>query len=81
VRIVVTLRDGWQVSRAQDDFHGAPSRPFTWERTVEKFHWLTTPFADLRLRSAIVDAVGDLEHAPVSALTELLTAVGAGARR
>ena len=81
VRIVVTLRDGRQVSRAQDDFHGAPSRPFTWERTVEKFHWLTTPFVDLRLRSAIVDAVDDLEHAPVSALTELLTAVGAAARR
>jgi 2-methylcitrate dehydratase len=76
VRIVVTLRDGRQVSRAQDDFHGAPSRPFTWERTVEKFHWLATPFADLRLRRAIVDAVDGLGHAPVSALTELLTAVG-----
>jgi hypothetical protein len=61
VRIVVTLRDGRRVSRAQDDFHGAPSRPFTWERTAERFHWLTQPFADLRLRSAIIDAVDDLE--------------------
>jgi 2-methylcitrate dehydratase len=81
VRLVVTLRDGRQVSRAQDDFHGAPSRPFTWQRTVEKFHWLTTSFGDLRLRSAIVDAVDALEHTQVSALTELLTAVGVVARR
>ena len=76
MRIVVTLRDGRHVSRVQDDFHGAPSRPFTWERTVEKFQRLTRPFADLRLRNAIVDAVDDLEHTPVSALAELLTAVG-----
>jgi 2-methylcitrate dehydratase len=76
VHIVVTLRDGRRVSRGQDDFHGAPSRPFTWERTVAKFDRLAQPYADPGLRAAIVDAVADLDHGSLSTLTGLLTAVG-----
>ena len=75
VRIKVTLRDGRQVFREQDDYEGAASRPFTWERTVEKFHWLAQQYADEGLRAAIVDAVDHLDDIPVSALTELLTKV------
>jgi 2-methylcitrate dehydratase len=75
VRIKVTLRDGRQVFREQDDYEGAASRPFTWQRTVEKFHWLAQQYADEGLRAAITDAVDHLDDIPVSALTELLTKV------
>jgi 2-methylcitrate dehydratase len=75
VRITVALRDGRQVSRQQDDFEGAPSRPFSWQRTIEKFHWLAGQYADDGLRAAIIDVVDHLGELPVSALTELLIKV------
>ena len=75
VRITMKLRNGQQVSREQDDFEGARSRPFTWDRTVEKLHWLAEQYADDVLRGAIVDTVGHLDEAPVSALTGLLAKV------
>lgn len=75
VRIVITLHDGRHVSREQDDFHGAPSRPFDWARTVEKFDGLTQRYADPGLRAAIIDTVANLHELPVSTLTDLLTTV------
>jgi 2-methylcitrate dehydratase len=75
VRIAVTLRDGRCLTREQDDFEGAPCRPFTWDRTVEKFESLTARFADAPLRADIVDAVADLESTSVPVLMKLLTSV------
>jgi 2-methylcitrate dehydratase len=75
VRITIKLRNGQELSREQDDFEGARSRPFTWDRTVEKLHWLAEQYADGDLRGAIVDTVGHLDEAPVSALTGLLAKV------
>jgi 2-methylcitrate dehydratase len=75
VRISVTLRDGRRLTREQDDFEGAPSRPFTWDRAKEKFHSLTAGYADAQLRADIIDAVADLESASLPALTKLLTSV------
>ncbi|WP_242453616.1 MmgE/PrpD family protein [Mycolicibacterium sp. P9-64] len=72
VRIGVTLRDGQRVSREQHDFEGAPDRPLTWERTVEKFHWLAEEFAPDALRDQIIDHVEHLGSEPVSELTRLL---------
>jgi 2-methylcitrate dehydratase len=57
------------------DFHGAPTRPFDWARTVEKFDWPATPYADHDLRAAIIETVSDLDHLAVSTLIELLTTV------
>ena len=65
-------------SRAQsetDRVEGARSRPFTWDRTVEKLHWLAEQYADEGLRGAIIDTVGHLDEAPVSGLTGLLAKV------
>ena len=72
VRIDVTLRSGQRFSREQHDFEGSPSRPLTWERTVEKFHWLSEQYAASALRDEIVDGVQQLGAAPVSELTRLL---------
>lgn len=72
VRLQVVLTDGRCISREQQDFEGAPSRPLTWERTVEKFHWLAEQYAGEPLRNEIVDAVDHLGAEPVSALSRLL---------
>jgi 2-methylcitrate dehydratase len=74
-RVSITLRDGSEFSREQDDFEGSPTRPMTWLRVVDKFNWLGEPFADDQLRSEIVDAVDSLEHIRVSELARLLGAV------
>jgi 2-methylcitrate dehydratase len=76
-RITVVLRDGKKLSREQDDFEGAAHRPLTWDRTVQKFHWLAEPYADDPLRDEIIDTVANLESVPISELTELLTKVSA----
>ena len=75
VRIGVTLRGGQRFSREQRDFEGAPDRPLTWERTVEKFHWLTEQHALDGLRDEIVDRVERLGAEPISELIRLLADV------
>jgi 2-methylcitrate dehydratase len=72
VRIDVALRGGQRFSREQHDFEGAPGRPLTWDRTVEKFHWLTEQYAEEALRDEIVARVEHLGVEPVSELTRLL---------
>jgi 2-methylcitrate dehydratase len=69
------LCNGEEISREQEDFEGARSRPFTWVRTVEKFHWFAEQYADEGLRGAIVDTVAHLAEVPVSELTGLLAKV------
>jgi 2-methylcitrate dehydratase len=72
VRIGVTLRDGQRLTREQNDFEGAPGRPLTWDRTVEKFHWLAEQYAPDGLRDEIVERVEQLGSEPISELTRLL---------
>jgi 2-methylcitrate dehydratase len=50
-------------------------RPLSWDRTVEKFHWLSEAFADAELRHALVRAVQRLDARPLSELTDLLLQV------
>ena len=47
----------------------------SWDRTVEKFHWLSEPFADKDLRSRLVQAVQQLDARPISNLMNLLAQV------
>ena len=75
VRITVRLRDGRTFRREQKDFEGAPSRPLTWERIVQKFHWLAQQHAGDDQREAIVLTVERLGDEPVSALAQLLSEV------
>jgi 2-methylcitrate dehydratase len=74
-RVRIVLNDGREVAREQSDFEGSPTRPMSWDRVVEKFHWLAEPFADTGLRGAIIDAVTRLDDIPVAELAELLSAV------
>jgi 2-methylcitrate dehydratase len=80
-RVHVTTHDGRKFSREQSDYEGSPTRPMSWERVVDKFHWLAEPFCDKALRADIVAAVADLDAITVAQLAHLLGAVSSTARR
>jgi 2-methylcitrate dehydratase len=81
VRVHITLTDGRCRSREQTDFEGGPTRPMSWDRVVQKFHWLAEPYADTPLRADIIAAVAELDTSPVSALTALLAKVSRTSQR
>jgi 2-methylcitrate dehydratase len=74
-RVHIAVTDGRELHREQSDFEGSPTRPMSWDRVVEKLHWLGEPFADATLRVEIVDAVRRLDEISVAELTALLGAV------
>ena len=79
----ITLKDGRELHREQSDFEGSPTRPMSWDRVVDKFHWLAEPFADDALRAEIIDAVHRLDDISVAELAALLgrgESIGAAAR-
>lgn len=80
-RVHVALRDGREFQREQTDFEGSPTRPMSWERVVEKFHWLAEPFADAGLRDEIITAIDDLDSITVSEVAGLLLRVSREPRR
>jgi 2-methylcitrate dehydratase len=80
-RVHVMLRDGRELHHERSDFEGSPTWPMTWERVVDKLHWLGEPFADAPLRAKIVTAVENLEDIPVAELTALLAQVSPVAER
>ena len=48
----------------------------SWDRVVEKFHWLSEQFADASLRDELIQAGQELDAKPISALLDLLGMVG-----
>jgi 2-methylcitrate dehydratase len=81
VRVRIHLTDGRELSREQHDYEGARTRPLSWERVVDKFHWLAEPYADDTLRGNIIEAVDNLEHTAVAELTGLLASVNSSPQR
>jgi len=61
--------------KEQNGYEGGLTNPMSWERTVEKFHWLAEAFADKKLRGGIIDAVERLDTSELSDLTDLLAQV------
>jgi 2-methylcitrate dehydratase len=80
-RVHIALRDGRDLHREQSDFEGSPTRPMSWDRVVQKLHWLGEPFADTTLRAEIIDAVWRLDEISVAELAGLLGAVSPEAQR
>ena len=80
-RVHLALRDGRTFDLEQSDFEGSLTRPMSWDRVVEKFHWLGEPFADAALRAEIIEAVARLDEIPVAELAGLLGAVSPEAQR
>ena len=80
-RVHITLNDGRDFDREQSDYEGSPTRPMSWERVVDKFHWLAEPFCDDALRGDIISAVDRLDAIPIAELTGLLGAVSPTPKR
>lgn len=80
-RVHIVTRDGREFDREQNDYEGSLTRPMSWERVVDKFHWLAEPFCDRALRADIVAAVDHLDEIAVGELTRLLGAVNPTAQR
>ncbi|MFL9875936.1 MmgE/PrpD family protein [Paraburkholderia megapolitana] len=74
-RVTIRCKNGQVFSKEHVGFEGGLDNPFTWERTVEKFHWLSEPYADESLRDEIIDLVSTLDRRPVKELMQLLARV------
>jgi 2-methylcitrate dehydratase len=74
-RVTIRTNDQRVFVREQDGYEGGLTNPMSWERTVEKFHWLTEAFADEELRGRIIGAVVQLDTSELSDLTDLLSQV------
>lgn len=75
VRVHLVTVDGHRFDGEQSDFEGSPTNPMSWDRVVEKFHWLAEPFTETSLRNDIVDAVDRIDSIRVADLTALLGTV------
>jgi 2-methylcitrate dehydratase len=80
-RVHVVTRDGREFGREQSDYEGSPTRPMSWERVVDKFHWLAEPFCGEALRADIIAAVDHLDEIPIAEFAALLGAVSPAAQR
>ena len=74
-RITIRTKTGKIFEREQSDYEGGRENPLTWEREVEKFNWLSEPFADATLRNDIIELVADLDQHSVDDLMNLLAKV------
>ena len=61
--------------KEQIGYAGGLANPMSWDRTVEKFHWLSEAFADEDLRTRLIETVQQLDTAVLSDLTDLLAQV------
>jgi 2-methylcitrate dehydratase len=80
VRVRITTRGDAVFGREQADFEGSPTQPMSWQRVIDKFHWLAEPFCDAALRGEIIAAVDHLDAIKVRELTALLAAVSSSPR-
>jgi 2-methylcitrate dehydratase len=75
VRVTIRTKDQRVFVKEQPGYEGGLENPLSWDRTVEKFHWLSEAFADADLRYAVVHAVQQLDIRPLSELMDLLAQV------
>ena len=74
-RITVHTKDGRELKQEKRGYEGSLANPMSWERVVEKFHWLSEAYADAALRRRIIEVVQTLDERPLSDLMSLLAAV------
>jgi 2-methylcitrate dehydratase len=74
-RVTVRLEGGKSYSHAVKDYPGFPTRPFSWDESVEKFDKLVAGHADKGLCREIEDAVRSLENIQVKELMKLRSQV------
>ena len=75
VRVTVHTKDGRVLEAEHLGYEGGLANPMSWDRVVEKFHWLSEAYADEALRDQIIETVLTLDARPISDLTGLLAKV------
>jgi 2-methylcitrate dehydratase len=73
--ITIRTKDGRLFVKEQHGYEGGLNKPMSWDRTVEKFHWLSEAFADEDLRNRLIQVVQQLDARPISDLMDLLAQV------
>src|SRR6266478_3936894 len=71
-RITVHTKDGRDLVVEHIGYDGGLDNPMSWDRVVEKFHWLSEAYAHEQLRSRIIGAVQEIDSRPISHLMDLL---------
>src|SRR5882757_6128352 len=71
-RITVYTKDQRVLVKEHIGYEGGIDNPMSWNRVVEKFHWLSEQFADASLSYELIHAVRELDAKPISALLDLL---------
>jgi 2-methylcitrate dehydratase len=74
-RVTVRTKDQRVMMKEHVGYEGGLDKPMSWDRVVEKFHWLSEASADEDLRQRLVQAVQHLDLRPISELTDLLAQV------
>src|SRR6185437_1543059 len=74
-RIKIILKDGRALEQETKDYAGFFTQPMSWEMAIQKFNEIATPHASAAQRSAIADAVANLEQVSVRQLMQCLAAV------
>lgn len=74
-RITIYTKDNRVLEKEQLGWEGGLTNPMSWDRTVEKFHWLSEPFANDDLRSRLIEAVQQIDSRPIPELMNLLAQV------
>jgi 2-methylcitrate dehydratase len=74
-RVTIRTKDGKTFEREQLGYKGGLGNPLSWEREVEKFNWLSEPFADATLRNNIIGTVARLDERSIEELMGLLAKV------
>ena len=64
-RITICTKDQRILVKEQLGWEGGLANPMSWDRTVEKFHWLSEPFADEDLRNRLIETVQQLDTRPI----------------
>jgi 2-methylcitrate dehydratase len=75
-RIKITLKDGRVIEQETKDYEGSFTRPMSWEMAIQKFNEIATPHASAAQRTAIADAVANLERVSVRELMQCLATLG-----
>jgi len=73
--ITIYTKDKRILVREQLGYEGGLTNPMSWDRTVEKFQWLSEPFADEDLRGRLIEAVQQIDARLISDLMDLLAQV------
>jgi 2-methylcitrate dehydratase len=70
--VTIYTKDKRILVQEQLGYEGGLTNPMSWDRAVQKFQWLSEPFADQDLRTRLIEAVQQLDERPISGLTDLL---------